>query len=104
MHKRGFVHADIKPGNILVTERDEVKIIDLGQACATGTVKKRIQGTPGYMAPEQAHRQTITDKTDGFVAAVKFGTDLKNPTSVRPEAVLTDVGGPIKLIDYQNNL
>jgi serine/threonine-protein kinase len=64
MHKRGFVHADIKPGNILVGEHDDVKIIDLGQACATGTVKKRIQGTPGFMAPEQAHRQTITDKTD----------------------------------------
>jgi serine/threonine-protein kinase len=41
-----------------------VKIIDLGQACATGTVKKRIQGTPGYMAPEQAHRQAITPRTD----------------------------------------
>jgi serine/threonine-protein kinase len=32
MHARGFVHADIKPSNILVTENDSVKIIDLGQA------------------------------------------------------------------------
>lgn len=64
MHKRGYVHADIKPSNILVTEDDNVKIIDLGQGCPIGTVKKRIQGTPGYMAPEQAHRQTITEKTD----------------------------------------
>lgn len=64
MHGRGFVHADIKPSNILVTEDDDVKIIDLGQGCPIGTVKKRIQGTPGYMAPEQAHRQTITPKTD----------------------------------------
>ena len=63
-HLRGFVHADIKPNNLLVTEDNQVKIIDLGQGCSIGTVKKRIQGTPGYMAPEQAHRQTITPKTD----------------------------------------
>ena len=31
MHGRGFVHADIKPSNVLVTDEDEVKIIDLGQ-------------------------------------------------------------------------
>jgi serine/threonine protein kinase len=66
MHSRGFVHADIKPSNILVTDEDVVKIIDLGQGCPVNTVKKRIQGTPGYMAPEQAHRQTITPKTDTY--------------------------------------
>ncbi len=64
MHERGFVHADIKPNNVLICGNNSVKIIDLGQACAAGTVKKRIQGTPGYMAPEQAHRGEITPKTD----------------------------------------
>jgi len=64
MHSRGYVHADMKPSNVLVPENGPVKIIDLGQGCQIGAVKKRIQGTPGYMAPEQAHRQTITPKTD----------------------------------------
>ena len=64
MHKCGFVHADMKPNNIVVREDGSVKIIDLGQACAIGTVKERIQGTPDYIAPEQVHRRAITPQTD----------------------------------------
>src|SRR5712691_7639473 len=46
LHALGFVHCDLKPANILVGDQGVTKIIDLGQACATGTRKARIQGTP----------------------------------------------------------
>lgn len=90
MHGRGFVHADIKPHNVLVDEHRHVKIIDLGQACPIGTVKKRIQGTPGFMAPEQAHRQTITPKTDIYnLGATMYcrlvGEQIPTALAARPE-------------------
>lgn len=66
MHDAGFVHADIKPNNIMVTKQGTVKLIDFGQSCKNGTVKERIQGTPDYIAPEQVKRQPITPKTDMF--------------------------------------
>ncbi len=88
MHGRGFVHADIKPNNILVSEKDEVKVIDLGQACPIGTVKKRIQGTPGYMAPEQAHRDAVSPQTDIYnVGATMYWVLVREviPTALPPQ-------------------
>ncbi len=64
MHSRGYVHADMKPNNVVVSAEGVAKIIDLGQSCKSGTVKPRIQGTPDYIAPEQVHRRAITPKTD----------------------------------------
>lgn len=66
MHDRGFVHADMKPNNIIVSEGSKTKVIDLGQSCKIGTVKPRIQGTPDYIAPEQVHRRAITPQTDVY--------------------------------------
>ena len=66
MHEKGFVHADMKPLNILYTSDRRTKVIDLGQAAKIGTAKERIQGTPGYMAPEQTRREPLTEQTDVF--------------------------------------
>lgn len=66
VHRLGYVHADIKPNNILVNEKLAVKIIDFGQSCSIGTVKTRIQGTPDYIAPEQVGRGPLTPATDVF--------------------------------------
>ena len=64
MHSRGYIHADMKPNNVVLSDGNIAKVIDLGQSCAAGTVKERIQGTPDYIAPEQVHRRPITPKTD----------------------------------------
>jgi serine/threonine-protein kinase len=66
MHKRQFVHADMKPNNIVVCDDGSVKVIDLGQSCPIGTVKERIQGTPDYIAPEQVRLGPLTARTDVF--------------------------------------
>ncbi len=66
MHQQSICHCDIKPNNILIAPDEGVKIIDFGQACPTGTVKQRIQGTPDYIAPEQVLRKRITPVTDVF--------------------------------------
>ena len=85
MHRLGYVHADIKPNNILVNENLQAKIIDFGQSCAIGTVKTRIQGTPDYIAPEQVGRGRLTPATDIFnFGATMFWcvTDRHIPTLI----------------------
>jgi serine/threonine-protein kinase len=64
LHGIGYVHCDLKPNNILVNAQGEVKVIDLGQACAVGKAKSRIQGTPDYIAPEQVKCASVTPQTD----------------------------------------
>jgi serine/threonine-protein kinase len=64
MHQQGYVHCDIKPNNILINKSGTIKIIDLGQSCKIGTTKKRIQGTPDYIAPEQVKRKPLSPQTD----------------------------------------
>lgn len=66
MHNAGFVHCDLKPINILVSAQQQVKVIDLGQACPIGTAKTRIQGTPDYISPEQVKLAPVTVRTDVF--------------------------------------
>lgn len=72
MNSRGVIHGDMKPNNIILAQDGEVKVIDLGQSCAVGTVKERIQGTPDFIAPEQVHRQPLDARTDVF----NFGASL----------------------------
>ncbi len=66
LHQAGYVHCDLKPNNIMLGSDGQVKVIDLGQACKINAVKKRIQGTPDYIAPEQVKCDPVTAKTDVY--------------------------------------
>ena len=66
IHEAGYVHADIKPNNIMLCGGSKVKIMDLGQGCPIAAVKQRIQGTPDFIAPEQVLKMPLDDRTDVF--------------------------------------
>jgi len=72
LHAQNFVHCDLKPNNILITRGKKVKIIDFGQACPVGSVKKRIQGTPDFIAPEQVRCEPVTVQTDVYNLGATF--------------------------------
>lgn len=83
LNQQGYVHCDLKPNNILVSSTGEVKIIDLGQACPIGEAKKRIQGTPDFIAPEQVRCEPVSVQTDVYNLGATFYwmlTQRKMPT------------------------
>jgi serine/threonine-protein kinase len=79
LHRLDWVHADVKPTNIIVSPAGAV-LIDLGQAAKTRTTKSRVQGTPGFMAPEQAYRDPITPRTDLYGFGATFYWSLTGKT------------------------
>ncbi|MTD56108.1 serine/threonine-protein kinase [Amycolatopsis pithecellobii] len=73
-HERGLVHRDIKPGNILVTPGNTVKITDFGIAkaahAAPVTRSGMVMGTAHYIAPEQALGHDAEPASDVYSLAV----------------------------------
>jgi serine/threonine protein kinase len=66
-HKRGIIHRDIKPGNIMVNKDGTLKIVDFGIARvleASKTQTGLLMGTFAYMSPEQYHGEHADERSD----------------------------------------
>jgi eukaryotic-like serine/threonine-protein kinase len=66
-HSRGVIHRDIKPSNIMLTQDNDVRIIDFGIALVAGSDISRIEGiagSPSYMSPEQVQSLDLTSRSD----------------------------------------
>ncbi len=73
-HRNGVVHRDVKPGNLLVSDSDVVKLADFGIARATDqssiTQVGSVLGTAAYLAPEQARGEEAGARADLYSLGV----------------------------------
>src|SRR5215470_16850473 len=97
-HKLGFIHRDIKPGNIVLTTNDQgqelAKVLDFGiaklrqaageaQSGVTMTMTGMVVGTPLYMSPEQFMGKKAGDEIDGRTDLYSLGVVLYQMVTAR---------------------
>ncbi|MFD6343561.1 protein kinase [Streptomyces roseolus] len=75
-HEMGLVHRDIKPGNVMMTKRGVVKVMDFGIARAmqsgvtSMTQTGMVMGTPQYLSPEQALGRPVDARSDLYSVGI----------------------------------
>lgn len=73
-HRRGVIHGDVKPANVIVDEHGDITLIDFGLArmeaiAASQTLESRL-GTPGYCAPEVLEERLVDERADIYGVGV----------------------------------
>jgi serine/threonine-protein kinase len=76
-HEQGIIHRDIKPQNVLIDHKGEVKLMDFGiarmaEAHEGMTQAGLIVGTPHYMSPEQVQGKQLDARSDVYSMGVMF--------------------------------
>ncbi|MEI8342719.1 MAG: serine/threonine-protein kinase, partial [Verrucomicrobiota bacterium] len=82
-HKRGLIHRDVKPGNILFTDAHTAKIVDFGLACLVdeaAEARGEVWGTPYYVAPEKLNHEPEDFRSDIY----SLGATLFHAIAGRP--------------------
>ena len=90
-HHHKILHRDIKPGNIMISEDDQVKVADFGLARPiTGEAEENPYGTPDYVAPEILGKGAVDQRADIFAAGVVLYEMLTGRVPQQPRRSVTE--------------
>jgi serine/threonine protein kinase len=110
-HSKGIIHLDIKPSNIMLSNNEEIKVIDFGISHdADEKQSDKIIGTPSYMSPEQVKRGGQVDfRTDIYALGVTLyelitGRPPYDSCSSREELFESIKKGPFPKVSGQSEV
>ena len=109
-HKRGIIHRDIKPGNVMLSKNGTVKVVDFGIARVIETSKTQtgmLIGTFAYMSPEQYHGEHADERSDIWSFGVLLYELLSYQRPFRGEAPASLMHGiceqePVSLCEIES--